>query len=259
LTRGYVNTQVKWEIGEHGMSGKNGFWKPYNNQNISLTITADSDFRILSKISTQTPMTINTTGTDNQPHEIEITGGICGSGNNSGTVTITGAGRVVADYDVNDLNLTAVPKANAFNVNGTATLAVKPGSNLGTGAITVANGAKFEVASSGTVTLTGNLSLADGTALGFNFTDHRTTPVLACAHAPTFVEGEATNITVKVSGDVRPSKGEKILTTCGGFDAEGVTVALAADVPNWVGGLSVNGDGNIVLDVKSVGMVIKVK
>jgi hypothetical protein len=38
-----------------------------------------------------------------------------------------------------------------------------------------------------------------------------------------------------------------------------VTVALAADVPNWVGGLSVNGDGNIVLDVKSVGMVIKVK
>jgi hypothetical protein len=259
LTRGYVNTQVKWEIGEHGMSGKNGFWKPYNNQNISLTITADSDFRILSKISTQTPMTINTTGTDNQPHEIEITGGICGSGSNSGTVTITGAGRVVADYDVNDLNLTAVQKANAFNVNGTATLAVKPGSNLGTGAITVANGAKFEVASSGTVTLTGNLSLADGTALGFNFTDHRTTPVLACAHAPTFVEGEATNITVKVSGDVRPSKGEKILTTCGGFDAEGVTVALAADVPNWVGGLSVNGDGNIVLDVKSVGMVIKVK
>lgn len=259
LARGYVNTQVKWEIGEHGMSGKNGFWKPYNNQNISLTITADSDFGILSKISTQTPMTINTTGTDNQPHEIEITGGICGSGSNSGTVTITGAGRVVADYDVNDLNLTAVQKANAFNVNGTATLAVKPGSNLGTGAITVANGAKFEVASSGTVTLTGNLSLADGTALGFNFTDRRTTPVLACAHAPTFVEGKATNITVKVSGDVRPSKGEKILTTCGGFDAEGVTVALAADVPNWVGGLSVNGDGNIVLDVKSVGMVIKVK
>ena len=166
---------------------------------------------------------------------------------------------MVLDYDVNNLTSKAAEKSNPFTVLDTATLALKPGSNIGTGQVSVTNGATLAICESGTVTLNGGLALADGASLDFNITDRRTPPVLACAQVPTFVEGEATNITVKVSGDVRPSKGEKILTTCGGFNAEGVTVALAADVPNWVGGLSVNGDGNIVLDVKSAGMMIIVK
>ena len=72
-----------------------------------------------------------------------------------------------------------------------------------------------------------------------------------------FTEGESTNITVKVSGTVRPKGGEHQLTTCGGFKAEGVTVSLAA--PTWVRSLSVNDDGNIVLDVKPWGTMIIVK
>ena len=86
--------------------------------------------------------------------------------------------------------------------------------------------------------------------------DRRTPPVLVSTNTPMFVEGEATYITVKVLGDVRPSKGEKIHTTCGGFDAEGVTVALVVGAPKWVRGLSVNADGNIVLDVKPAGLMV---
>ena len=61
---------------------------------------------------------------------------------------------------------------------------------------------------------------------------------------------------VKISGEVWPKSGEKILTTCGGFDAEGVTVSLAEGAPKWVRGLSVNTDGNLVIDVKPKGTMI---
>lgn len=245
LARGYVNTQVKWEIGEHGMSGKNGFWKPYNNQNISLTITADSDFRILSKISTQTPMTINTTGTDNQPHEIEITGGICGSGSNSGTVTITGAGRVVADYDVNDLNLTAVQKANAFNVNGTATLAVKPGSNLGTGAITVANGAKFEVPDSGTLALGGNFDLKAGAKLKFKLDGNNETTI-EIASGKTFAA--TATVAIEFAEDSVFAPGKTYTLVSGGALSDGDEAKFSL-AEGDKGELDVDASGNLVYTV----------
>ena len=118
--------------------------------------------------------------------------------------------------------------------------------NSCTGLVTVNSGATFEVAESGMTTLNGDLSLADGAALGFNFTEQCTVPVLALASGKSviFAEGESTNIVVKVSG-LRPRVGERLLTTCGGFDAEGVTVSHAEGAPKWVSGVSVNGDGNI--------------
>ncbi len=115
-------------------------------------------------------------------------------------------------------------------------------------------GGTLEVASSGTVKLTGNLSLADGTALAFNFTDQSTPPQLALSSGTLTASGA---VTVKIPADcVRPKGGEYILTTCGGFDAEGVTVSLAEGAPKWVNGLSVNTDGNIVIDVKPIGTMI---
>ena len=48
-----------------------------------------------------------------------------------------------------------------------------------------------------------------------------------------------------------------VLTSGGGFDAPGVNVALAEDSPAWARDrLSVNGDGNLVLDVQPKGMAI---
>ena len=56
-----------------------------------------------------------------------------------------------------------------------------------------------------------------------------------------------------------PTGGEKLLTTCGGFDAEGVTVSLAEGAPKWAKGVYVNEDGNIVLDVKPRGTRVIVR
>lgn len=254
LTRGYADTQVNWAVGKHGISGTDGFWKP-NGGTIQSTITAEADFRISSEIAIQGPLTLDT-----KTHTIEITGdtarrGICGSGSNSGTVTITGAGRVVADYDVNNLTSKAAEKSNPFTVLDTATLAVKPGSNLGTGQVSVTNGATLAICESGTVTLNGGLTLDDGATLAFNFTDWNTTPQLALSTGKTLTASGAVN--VKISGEVWPKSGEHILTTCGGF-TDG-NVALAPGAPNWARSVSVDSDGNIVLDVKSPGMVIKVK
>ena len=143
-------------------------------------------------------------------------------------------------------------------MSDTATLALKPGSNIGTGQVSVTNGATLAICESGTVTLNGGLSLDDGATLAFNFTDWNTTPQLALSTGKTLTASGA--VTVKIPADcVRPKGGEYILTTCGGFDAAGVTVALAADAPKWVRGLSVNIDGNIVLDVKPLGTVILFK
>lgn len=118
-------------------------------------------------------------------------------------------------------------------------------------------GGTLEVASSGTVTLTGGLSLADGAALGFNFTDWNTPPQLALSSGKTLTAKGVVN--VKISGEVWPKGGEKILTTCGGFDAEGVTVSLAEGAPKWAKSVKVNEDGNIVLDVKPRGTRVIVR
>ena len=100
----------------------------------------------------------------------------------------------------------------------------------------------------------------DGATLAFNFTDRATPPVLAVADGKTITATGAVTVNISSANEVRPKGGTYVLTTCGGFDAEGVTVSLAADAPNWAAGrLSVNSDGNLVLDVKPRGMMIIVK
>ena len=166
---------------------------------------------------------------------------------------VTGCGKVVCT--------SAVKSNRGLRVYDGATLALNP--NTGTfgqsdQTFYAYAGGTLEVASSGKVTLTGDLSLAAGTALAFNFTDQSTPPQLALSSGKTMTASGA--VTVKIPANcVRPKGGEYILTTCGGFDAEGVTVSLADGKPTWVRGLSVNDGGNIVLDVKPWGTMIIVK
>jgi hypothetical protein len=157
--------------------------------------------------------------------------------------------------------------ANEYNtfsgltVTDTATASVKAGCKPGTGVVTLEAGAILEVAESGAVTLGGDLALADGSTLAFNFTERKVGPLLALASEKSlsFVgEGEK-NIAVKVSGDVWPVGGKHILTATGGFKAEGVTVSLAAGAPKWAKSVDVNEDGNIVLDVKPMGTRVIVR
>ena len=186
---------------------------------------------------------------------LSASGGLFGA-NTAGMAIVAGTGKVVVNYDVDDLSPYATSLTNPFVVTNTATLAFMSGADVGTEMVTVNGDATLEIAESGTVTFNGGLTLDDGATLAFNFTNRATLPVLAVAAGKTFAANGA--VTVKVSG-VRPKGGEKILTSCGGFDAAGVSVSLAADAPKWVKGLTVNSDGNLVLDVKRGGMVLVVK
>jgi hypothetical protein len=68
------------------------------------------------------------------------------------------------------------------------------------------------------------------------------------------VEGD---VKVKIPADSKwPIGGEYVLTTCGGFNDKRVE---PVDLPKWVRGLSVNDDGNIVLDVKPMGTKVIVR
>ena len=188
-----------------------------------------------------------------QPSIITFDGNFNGVNNYWGHWRVTGCGRVECT--------SAVQSNRGLRAYDGATLALNPGNKtIGQNDQTfyVYSGGTLEVAASGSRILTGNLSLDGGAALGFNFTDTRTVPVLALSSGKSvvFTEGESTNITVKVSGTVRPKGGEHQLTTCGGFGAEGVSVSLAASTPKWVKGVSVNGDGNIVITVNPKGLMI---
>ena len=197
---------------------------------------------------------INTTqyGTENVPATITLNAQYVeqNTGDKRGAMKVTGCGTVL----INSVSAFS----GGLTVTNTATVAVNPGKQPGAGTVTVINGATLQVAQSGTVVLAGGLTLADGAALGFNFTGKQTAPVLNVT-GKTVELGEKKNITVKVSAadGIRPKGGSYDLTSGGNFT--GATVSLASDAPNWAGTVSVNDDGNIVLGVKSPGFLLIVK
>ena len=180
-------------------------------------------------------------------------GATVGSNDYWGHWRATGCGRVVC--------AAASSGDRGLRVYEGATLALIPGSKtLGQNdqAFIVKSGATLEVAASGKRTLTcKQLELSNGAMLGFNFTDRYAAPVLALSGGNVVFTQEApVEIAVKVSGSVWPKAGEYQLTTCGGFNAEGVTVSLAEGSSHWAGNVSVNADGNIVVGVKPRPMMI---
>ena len=261
FTRGYENSTARWAIGDHGITGTARYCIG-NKGGVTAYVRAEADFTLSAGLVIFRPFTLDTTGSDGVAHTITLgtntlsaSGGLFGA-NTAGKAIVAGTGKVVVNYDVDDLSPYATSLTNPFVVTNTATLAFMSGADVGTEMVTVNGDATLEIAESGTVTFNGGLTLDDGATLAFNFTNRATSPVLAVAAGKTFTANGA--VTVKVSG-VRPKGGENILTTCGGFDAAGVSVSLAADAPKWVKGLSVNSDGNLVLDVKRGGMVLVVK
>ena len=205
-------------------------------------------------IGATTGVEINTTqyGTGNVPATITVNaeyGKWQNDNGKRGAMKVTGCGTVLFNS-----NSTFT---GGLTVSDTATVAVNPGKTPGNGLVTVNSGATLQVAQSGTVTLGGALTLANGAALGFNFTGKQTAPVLDVTGKTVTLNGNK-NITVKVSAadGIRPKGGSYVLTSGGNFT--GATVSLAADAPNWAGTVSV-ADGNIVLDVKPTGFILIVK
>ena len=244
--------QVNWEVGENGISGGSDFMvSNYRSETATATINAATNFTIAAAITNNRLLVLNTSNTVGEPCTITIGNGLAGLISGVGGVQTLGSGTVLFN--------SVSTFGNELGLYGTSTVAVNSGCRPGNGVVHANTGTAFEIAKSGTVTLNGTLTLDSETTLAFNFTERTNPPVLALASGKSvvFTEGASTNIVVKVSGDVWPTGGEKVLTTCGGFNAE--IVSLAAGAPKWASGLAVNGDGNIVLSVKPKPMVIVVR
>lgn len=264
LARDAADTS-NWIVGTNGLSGTRYFWLNAMTSPRASIQPLDADFDITTIIGVRdgARLTLNTTGDDGLAHVITIGDGTNASPNKGGivregNVRIDGSGRVVCCYDAAVLAGSSA-HANKFYVRDTATLALKPGTNLGTGLVTVQSNATLEVAESETISLGGPLMLQAGAILGFNFTTNQV-PVLDLADTDvSFQSGATTNVSVRISAakGVRPLSGAKILTSGGKF--KDATVTLAGGSSRWVCDLYVNEDGDIVIGVKPRGLVMVVQ
>ncbi len=217
----------------------------HSDYTIAAKTRGDKDFVLLKNT-----LRLGTTDENGDARTVTCNGRIYGNSATDRTIEVFGTGRFVANCIPNALSAPVI-------VTNTATLAINPGKSMTAGTITVHDGATFEVAQSGTVALVGDLALKSGSKIGFNFTDRTTVPVLdATDKTVTFDSAETTNVTVRIasSDGIRPTGGAKVLTSGGGFtDA---TVSLAEHAPDWITDISVNDDGNIVIDVKPEPLII---
>ena len=247
---------VNWTIGSAGLTDNRTktFWIERIDGNTesthSASLKAAADFTIDATVAVRKQFDLDT----DAGYTITVNGPlyyVAGS-NSANPMTVSGSGRVVCNYTPT----ASYPYNGAVTVTNTATVAINSGKTMTKGVITVATNATLEVAQSGVVTLAGDLSLADGAVLGFNFTD-KTTPVLDIT-GRTVTFGSESNVVVKVSAaeGKRAKGGAHVLTTGGAFaDA---TVALADGAPKWVKGVSVI-DGEIVLNVNVSGIMLFVR
>ena len=171
---------------------------------------------------------------------------------NTPSFTVAGSGKVLVN--------SATTKSSAeppVTVTDTATLALKPGAVLTKNSITVNEGATFEVAQSGTVSIEGTLSPVSGATLAFNFTDRKLAPVLEVAT----LDNENTDpngiIWISISG-LRPVGGQHVLTSGGVFGERQIKL-LEERQPDWVKSVSCNANGEIVVDIKPIGTRIVVR
>jgi len=164
-------------------------------------------------------------------HTVTLDGMVGGNG----AVRVEGSGKVVFANEHNAFS-------GGLTVAGTATAEVLPGCRPGVGTVSVEAGATLGAAQSGTATLDGALTLAEGAALSFNFTDLETPPVLA----GTAVDAGKVNVKISAAAEGIPKSAFFTLTS--GMDFTGMDVGLV-DAPRWADSIYVR-SGDIVLRVK---------
>ena len=168
-----------------------------------------------------------------------------------GPLRVEGNGKVVFANEYSDFS-------GGLTVIDTATASVKAGCKPGSGAVTLATGTTLEVAESGTATIGGNLTIANGAALSFNFTDRTTTPILALASEKTVTAAGTVKVKVSKSEDMKyPATTSGLITRqlTSGFGLASDTPLQLVDKPDWVNGVAVV-DGDIVLTLKARGMMV---
>ncbi|MBR4259350.1 MAG: hypothetical protein IKQ17_09990 [Kiritimatiellae bacterium] len=255
-----ANSTNRWAIGEHGIdaTGNRGYFMMYldvPNFYRAEVQPIDGDFQIKAWIGVRLSDTLvlDTTGLDGLGHTIEVTsqGGII----RDGALVVSGTGTVLYGCDVTQ-NPYNTDRKVSVEVEDGATLALKPGANLGSGKTTVNSGGTLKVAESGTAALHGALDLNDGAVLAFNFSTAGQTPMLNLSgRTVTFEEGASTNVAVRISAarGTMPGVGDVVLTSGGKFaDA---TPTLASGAPKWARSVSVK-NGELVLRVMPPGMFL---
>ena len=92
------------------------------------------------------------------------------------------------------------------------------------------------------MTLGGNLTMASGAALAFNFTVDNTAPVLALPAAST-IPGTV-NVKVSSADGIKMIRRQRYAVTSG-FDFTGKTISVL-EKPDWVTAVRVDSSGNLV-------------
>ncbi len=171
-------------------------------------------------------------------------------GNKSPAITVSGSGIL----QVNKLaNNAAQPTVSVVD---TATLSYISGASLGTGSIAVNQGATLAAKGAGAVDLSANnVTLNNGVVLGFEFDKFANTSIAPQFMFGTdnlsFTDSEQTNVVVKITGKY-PCASTFTLTS--GYDFRNVTSVVSAEHnPQWVKGIFLDNNGNIVLQVKPRG------
>ena len=191
-------------------------------------------------------LVLQTTDEGDTARTVTLNGRVSTEGHADTTITVKGAG-------TNVVNSASPLMVGTYAVTDTATVALNNGAGFANGTVSVGGTATLAVGESGTASVS-NLTLAAGATLGFNFTERATAPVLVATSAtlPATVK-----VKVSAADGKRAKGGIHVLTFGGAFT--GANVVLAEGHPDWAKGVSVNADGNIVLDVKMLGTVVIVR
>ena len=257
-------TTLKMYIGEGGLniaSGKAGYYGVLTSAHRTTMYPWNSDFTFgrgsnanfdfllgADKGKGTVNFTLNTDDEAGVPRTVTMDARIK-TETNTWTIAVAGHG-------TNVVTSASPLMTGTYAVTGAATVVLKNGAGFANGTVSVGPEAALAVGESGTAKV-GDLCLADGATLAFNWTKRSSIPVLAASGTVT-VSG---SVKVKVSAcDTvdKPMGGARVLTFGGGFAGKIVTLD-ETDKPDWALGLSVNSDGNIVLDVEPRGFTFILK
>ena len=246
--------KMKWAIGQHGITGTRGMWI-FANSNVKVDIQPyDCDFAINDWIGVRSSaqgLFLNTTGyKDGLGHTITANKGFVREGN----LYLSGLGALVCNYTKDNIAASyQQPNVEVkFTVQEPATLALVPGSNIGTGKVTIETGAALRVESTGTATLSGPLTCAAGARLAFRFTERLASPKLVLEQAPTF-----SSVKCEFLADAKgPLRGVyTIMEWPADAEVPEEAFALATPKPKWAQRVYVDGN-TLKLNVVSIGTIV---
>ena len=232
---------ANWLIGEDGISGTRRFVAGHSNGGTA-TIKATADFSVSADIVQSHNLTLEpnghviTLGTNVTMHA----GGILGGGA-KGLTTVKGPGKVVVNYNVD--NLTSYPdsRKNAF--------AVADG-----GTLVIASGANPSISDD----INGSLTVNDGATLVLGATGSRFVPLTHMLNLPT---GEGEKATLRIDGK-RLRSGNHEIAALGTGTAENIELDLekpGAALDGRKATLSVDDDNNLILNVEPNGFKVIIR